>query len=307
MPLSLFEREALIADVLNELFGLGPLEALLKDPAISDILVNRFDQVYVERDGKLEQTDVVFRDDAHLLQIIERIVSSVGRRIDESSPMVDARLPTAPASTPSSRRWPSTARRCRSAASAPTASARRTWSTRESWTPPMMDFLQAAVACRLNMLVSGGTGSGKTTLLNVLSSFILDASASSRSRTPPSCSCSSAHVVRLETRPANIEGKGAVRAARAGDQRPAYAPRPHHRRRGPRRGSAGHAAGDEHRPRRQPDDRPRQQPARRALSPRHDGGDGQPEHPRARHPPADCVGRQPDRAGVAPWPTARAR
>ena len=92
MPLSLFEREALISDVLNELFGLGPLEALLRDPSISDILVNRHDQVYVEREGKLEETDVVFKDDRHLLQIIERIVSVVGRRIDESSPMVDARL-----------------------------------------------------------------------------------------------------------------------------------------------------------------------------------------------------------------------
>ena len=92
MPLSRFEREALINDVVNELFGLGPLEALLKDPSISDILVNRFNQVYIERNGKLEEADIVFKDDAHLMQIIERIVSSVGRRIDESSPMVDARL-----------------------------------------------------------------------------------------------------------------------------------------------------------------------------------------------------------------------
>ena len=92
MPLSLFEREALISDVINELFGLGPLEVLLRDPSISDILVNRYNQVYIEREGKLEETDIVFKDDRHLMQIIERIVSSVGRRIDESSPMVDARL-----------------------------------------------------------------------------------------------------------------------------------------------------------------------------------------------------------------------
>ena len=142
-PLSLSERETLITDVLNELFGLGPLEALLRDPAISDILVNRFDQVYIERDGQLELTDIVFKDDRHLLQIIERIVSSVGRRIDESSPMVDARLrgrvarqrdhPAAGA------RW---ARRSRFAVSAPTGSAPQDLVDRESLTQPMLDFLQ---------------------------------------------------------------------------------------------------------------------------------------------------------------------
>ena len=121
------------------------------------------------------------------MQIIERIVSSVGRRIDESSPMVDARLPTARASTRSSRRSRSTARACRSAASAPIASARTTWSIAQSLTQPMLDFLRAAVASRLNIIVSGGTGAGKTTLLNVLSGFISrQASASSPSRTPPS-------------------------------------------------------------------------------------------------------------------------
>jgi pilus assembly protein CpaF len=116
-PLSLLERETLVTEVLDELFGLGPLEALLKDPAISDILVNRHNQVYIERDGKLEDTEIVFRDDRHLMQIIERIVSMVGRRVDESSPMVDARLQD---------RWRSTDRRCRSAASGRIASALRT-------------------------------------------------------------------------------------------------------------------------------------------------------------------------------------
>src|SRR5918995_5733734 len=172
MPLSLFERESLIADVINELFGLGPLEGLLRDPAISDILVNRCDQVYVEREGKLEQTDVVFRNDAHLMQIIERIVSSVGRRIDESSPMVDARL--ADGSRVNAIIPPL-------ALDGPCLSIRRFRTDRlggsdlverQSWTPPMKDFLEAAVACRLNVVVSGGTGAGKTTLLNILSSFI---------------------------------------------------------------------------------------------------------------------------------------
>jgi pilus assembly protein CpaF len=212
MPLSLFEREALISDVINELFGLGPLEGLLRDPAISDILVNRCDQVYVEREGKLEQTDVVFRNDAHLMQIIERIVSSVGRRIDESSPMVDARL--ADGSRVNAIIPPL-------ALDGPAMSIRRFRTdrlgaqdlvTRESWTSPMMDFLKAAIACRLNLVVSGGTGSGKTTLLNILSGFInshervvtIEDAAELKLRQP--------HVVRLETRPGNIEGKGQVRA-----------------------------------------------------------------------------------------------
>jgi pilus assembly protein CpaF len=212
MPLSLFEREALISDVLNELFGLGPLEELLRDPAVSDILVNRYNQVYVEREGKLEHTDVVFKDDAHLMQIIERIVSSVGRRIDESSPMVDARL--ADGSRVNAIIPPL-------ALDGPAMSIRRFRTdrlgardlvARESWTDPMLEFLTAAISCRLNVIVSGGTGSGKTTLLNVLSGFIganervvtIEDAAELKLRQP--------HVVRLETRPPNIEGKGAVRA-----------------------------------------------------------------------------------------------
>src|SRR3954454_11814794 len=162
LPLSLFERETLISDVLNELFGLGPLEVLLRDPSISDILVNRFNQVYIEREGKLEETDVVFKDDRHLMQIIERIVSTVGRRIDESSPMVDARL--ADGSRVNAIISPL-------ALDGPAMSIRRFRTDRlgaqdlvgrDSWTEPMMGFLQAAIACRLNLVVSGGTGAGKT-------------------------------------------------------------------------------------------------------------------------------------------------
>jgi pilus assembly protein CpaF len=211
-PLSLFEREALISDVINELFGLGPLEVLLRDPMVSDILVNRFNQVYVERDGKLAETDVVFKDDRHLIQIIERIVSSVGRRIDESSPMVDARL--ADGSRVNAIIPPL-------ALDGPAMSIRRFRTDRlgaedlvgrESWTEPMHEFLKAAVACRLNMIVSGGTGAGKTTLLNILSSFISGTERIVTIEDAAELALRQRHVVRLETRPANIEGKGQVRA-----------------------------------------------------------------------------------------------
>src|SRR5215510_13946787 len=211
MPLSRFEREALISDVVNELFGLGPLEALLRDPSISDILVNRYNQVYIERNGKLEEAEVVFKDDAHLMQIIERIVSSVGRRIDESSPMVDARL--ADGSRVNAIIPPL-------ALDGPALSIRRFMTdrlgandlvARDSWTEPIREFLQAAVACRLNLIVSGGTGSGKTTLLNILSGFIGGNERIVTIEDAAELTLRQRHVVRLETRPANIEGKGAVR------------------------------------------------------------------------------------------------
>jgi pilus assembly protein CpaF len=210
-PLSLLERESLVTDVLDELFGLGPLETLLKDPSISDILVNRADQVYIEREGKIEETDVMFRDDRHLLQIIERIVSAVGRRVDESSPMVDARLQDG--SRVNVIIPPL-------ALDGPVMSIRRFRTdrlgaqdliTRETLTQPMLDFLHAAVHARMNIIVSGGTGAGKTTLLNILSAFI---SASERVVTiedAAELTLRQRHVVRLETRPPNIEGKGAVR------------------------------------------------------------------------------------------------
>jgi pilus assembly protein CpaF len=210
-PLSLTERETLVVDVLNELFGLGPLEGLLKDPNISDILVNRFDQVYVERDGRLEQTDIMFRDDRHLMQIIERIVSTVGRRIDESSPMVDARLRDG--SRVNAIIPPL-------AIDGPSLSIRRfrtgrlgadDFVERESLTQPMLDFLRAAVGCRLNVVVSGGTGAGKTTLLNVLSSFISNHERVVTIEDAAELMMRQRHIVRLETRPPNIEGKGAVR------------------------------------------------------------------------------------------------
>jgi pilus assembly protein CpaF len=210
-PLSLYERESMVNDVLHELFGLGPLELLLHDSSVSDILVNRFDQIYVERNGRLEPTDVTFKDERHLQQIIERIVSSIGRRIDESSPMVDARLadgsrvnavipPLAlDGAAMSIRRF----RTDKLAADDLVG--------RESWTEPMKQFLEAAVACRLNIVVSGGTGAGKTTLLNILSSFINDHERVVTIEDAAELKLRQRHVVRLETRPANIEGKGAVR------------------------------------------------------------------------------------------------
>ena len=211
VPLSLADRQSIVADVLDELFGLGPLEALLKDPDISDILVNSAKQVYVEREGRLYETEVVFRDDKHLMRIIERIVSAVGRRIDESSPMVDARLQDG--SRVNAIIPPL-------ALDGPAMSIRRFRTdrlgaqdlvARESMTAPMLAFLQGAVAARLNIIVSGGTGAGKTTLLNVLSGFIsrnervvtIEDAAELRLRQP--------HVIRLETKAPNIEGKGAVR------------------------------------------------------------------------------------------------
>jgi pilus assembly protein CpaF len=210
-PLSFLDRETLKDDVVNELFGFGPLESLFSDPTISDILVNRFDQVYVERKGKLEPTDVKFKDDAHLMRIIDRIVSSVGRRIDESSPMVDARLPDGSRVNAVIRPL---------AIDGPMLSIRRFPAERltaqsliglEALTQPMLDFLRAAVAGRMSVIVSGGTGSGKTTFLNVLSEFIGDHERIVTIEDAAELRLRQRHVVRMETRMANIEGKGAIK------------------------------------------------------------------------------------------------
>jgi pilus assembly protein CpaF len=210
-PLSLQERETIVIDVLNELFGLGPLEALLVDPDISDILVNRFDRIYIEKHGQLEPVEAGFKDDRHLMRIIERIVSTVGRRIDESSPMVDARL--LDGSRVNAIIPPL-------ALDGPVLSIRRFRTDKlgamdlikgKSITEPMMLFLKAAVACRLNVIISGGTGAGKTTMLNVLSGFISDKERIVTIEDAAELTLRQHHVVRLETRPPNIEGKGAVR------------------------------------------------------------------------------------------------
>jgi pilus assembly protein CpaF len=204
------ERHALVLDIQHEMLGFGPLESLLADPTVSDILVNTFAKVYVERRGRLELTEVTFHDNAHLMKIIEKIVSRVGRRVDEASPMVDARL--ADGSRVNAIIPPL-------AVDGPILSIRR-FSVNpltvqnlldyKSLTPPMLEVLQALAHAKINILISGGTGSGKTTLLNLLSGFIpsnerivtIEDAAELQLRQP--------HVVRLETRPPNIEGKGEV-------------------------------------------------------------------------------------------------
>jgi len=211
IPLALTEREALMGDVLDEVFGFGPLEPLLRDPGISDILVNTFDHVFVERDGRLERVPAAFEDDQHLLRVIDRIVSRVGRRIDDSTPMVDARLPDG--SRVNAIIPPL-------AVDGPLLSIRRFPAERlkgddlvrfGALTPKMLEFLRHCVSCRLNCLISGGTGAGKTTLLNVLSSFIDGRERIVTIEDAAELQLHQEHVVRLETRPPNVEGKGAVR------------------------------------------------------------------------------------------------
>jgi pilus assembly protein CpaF len=197
--------------VLNEVFGLGPIEPLLADPTISDILVNSYKQVYIERNGILEPTPIQFRDDQHLMTIIDRIVSAVGRRVDESSPMVDARLPDG--SRVNAIIPPL-------AIDGPCLSIRRFGRERlkaddlvrnRTLTPPMLELLKACIQARLNMLVSGGTGAGKTTLLNMLSQYISDRERVITIEDAAELQLHQRHIVRLETRPPNIEGEGAIR------------------------------------------------------------------------------------------------
>lgn len=208
--LNRMERERLIDEVLDETFGFGPLEVLLKDPTISDILINGPHKIYVERRGKMEKTDVKFRDNDHLMQIIDRIVSKVGRRVDETSPMVDARLPDGsrfnaiipPLSL-----------------DGPMVSIRRFGANPlkledllnyKAFTPEMAMLLEACIKARLNIVISGGTGCGKTTLLNTLSSFIPHDERMVTIEDAAELQLQQDHVVRLETRPPNIEGKGMV-------------------------------------------------------------------------------------------------
>jgi len=209
-PMNLQERERLVQEVLDEVFGLGPLEPLLADPTVADILVNTYKRVYIERKGILEQTAIQFRDDAHLMAIIDRIVSAVGRRVDESSPMVDARL--ADGSRVNAIIPPL-------ALDGPCLSIRRFGHNRlaaqdlidnRTMTPNMLELLRGCVKARLNILISGGTGAGKTTFLNVLSSFISNRERVVTIEDAAELQLNQEHVVRLETRPPNIEGKGAV-------------------------------------------------------------------------------------------------
>jgi pilus assembly protein CpaF len=210
-PVSMAEREQILSDILDEVFGLGPLEPLLRDPNVNDILVNTYKQVYVERGGHLQKVATSFQDDRHLLRVIDRIVSAVGRRVDDSSPMVDARL--ADGSRVNAIIPPL-------AVDGPLLSIRRFPKERlkgedlvqyRAMTRPMLDFLGHCVRARLNALISGGTGAGKTTLLNVMSSYISEHERIATIEDAAELQLHQEHVVRLETRPANVEGKGAVK------------------------------------------------------------------------------------------------
>ena len=209
-PLSLVEKDRVIEEILDEVFGLGPLEPLLQDPTVSDILVTTPKLVYVERGGKLYRTPVEFKDDAHLLRIIEKVVSRVGRRVDESSPLVDARLPDGSrvnAAIPPV------------AVDGPLLSIRRFGRhamkgedlvAKQAMTEGMLELLKACVKARLNTLISGGTGSGKTTLLNALSSYIPEDERIVTIEDAAELRLQQTHVARMETRPANVEGVGAI-------------------------------------------------------------------------------------------------
>ena len=210
-PVSLAEREQILGDILDEVFGLGPLEPLLRDPSVNDILVNTYKFVYVERAGVLTKVPTTFQDDRHLLRVIDRIVSAVGRRVDDSSPMVDARL--ADGSRVNAIIPPL-------AVDGPLLSIRRFPKERlkgedlvayRAMTRPMLDFLGHCVKAHLNCLISGGTGAGKTTLLNVMSSFIGEHERIATIEDAAELQLHQEHVVRLETRPPNVEGKGAVK------------------------------------------------------------------------------------------------
>jgi pilus assembly protein CpaF len=210
-PLNLAERETLFGEVVDDVFGLGPLEPLLRDPNVSDILVNTHNNVFVERKGKMQKVQASFQDDAHLMRVIDRIVSRVGRRVDDSSPMVDARLPDGSrvnAIIPplavdgpllSIRRFPAERLKANDLVSL------------GALTAPMLEFLSHCVRAKLNCLISGGTGAGKTTLLNVLSSYISEDERIVTIEDAAELQLHQEHVARLETRPPNVEGKGAIR------------------------------------------------------------------------------------------------
>jgi pilus assembly protein CpaF len=211
VPLSFDEQAKIQGDLLDEVFGLGPLEPLLRDPRISDILVNARDKVFVERGGRLQRTDTVFRDDRHLLQIIDRIVSRVGRRVDESSPMVDARLPDGSRVNaiipPLALDGPSMS--IRRFGTGPVQANQLV--ELKSISAEMMQVLEAAARARLTILISGGTGAGKTTMLNILSRNIPQSERVITIEDAAELQLAQENLVRLETRPPNIEGQGAVR------------------------------------------------------------------------------------------------
>ena len=299
-PVSIAEREQILSDILDEVFGLGPLEPLLRDPSVNDILVNTYKYVYVERGGVLTKVPTTFQDDRHLLRVIDRIVSAVGRRVDDSSPMVDARL--ADGSRVNAIIPPL-------AVDGPLLSIRRFPKERlkgedlvafRAMTRPMLDFLGHCVKAHLNCLISGGTGAGKTTLLNVMSSFIGENERIATIEDAAELQLHQEHVVRLETRPPNVEGKGAVK------QRQLVINALRMR---PDRIVVGEVRGEEALDMLQAMNTGHDgslttvhanTPARRAEPHRDDDRDGQRQPAGESAPPADLVGHPAGRAAVAP-------
>ena len=289
IPLSSVERNRLVDEITDEVLGLGPIEPLLKDPSVSDVLVNTYDQVFVERHGVLEPTLVKFQDDKHLLRIIDKIVSRVGRRVDESSPLVDARLQDG--SRVNAIIPPL-------AVDGPLLSIRKfaqiPYDLEKlvaigSVTPQLVEILVGIVRCQMSVLISGGTGSGKTTFLNACSRHIDDRERIVTIEDAAELQMQQTHVARLETRPANIEGRGEFSQRDLVKNSLRMRPRPDHRRRGARRRSVRHAAGDEHRPRRLDDHNSRQHLPRRAVASGADDRHGRLRSAHARHAFADRV------------------
>ncbi len=291
------ERDRLVEEVLDETFGLGPLEMLLKDPTISDILINGPKNIYVERRGKMERTNVEFRDNSHLLQIIDRIVSKVGRRVDETCPMVDARLEdgsrvnaiipplSLDGAAMSIRRFGSNPLKLEDLLNF------------KAFTPEMVMLMEGAMKARLNIVISGGTGSGKTTLLNTLSSFIPNADRIVTIEDAAELQLQQDHVVRLETRPPNIEGKGGSQRHGPGKKLSAYASGANHHWRMPWCRSTRHVASHEYRSRGFVNDHARQLTARLYRTSRDDDSDGRFRAADESHADADFQRHRPDHPG----------
>ena len=299
-PLTRDERREIVRQLTDDILGYGPIEPLLRDDSVTEVMVNGFDKVYVERHGKLERSDVRFVDESHVMRIIDKIVSQIGRRVDEASPMVDARLPDG--SRVNAIIPPL-------ALNGPTLTIRKfsrdpytinDLITFGTLTARSAQFLAAGVKGKLNVLISGGTGTGKTTTLNALSAFIPGDERIVTIEDAAELQLQQEHVITLESRPSNIEGIRRDQDPRARPQRPAHAPRPHHRRRGSRRRDARHAPGHEHRPRGLADDDPRELAARRALPPRDARHDRRRRAAAPRDPRADRERLRPARPDPAP-------